>query len=406
MCWGKSLKILYFEPEYHGYRRVLLDGLRRYSSHRIVPLHPGTEGPDNLHLSLLTYLEKSSLKPLLSETGEGRDLPVDGIIITDVDSLIDFCTMGRKWIHSVFSAILFQDQGFHSAWSGKRKDQYEAVRFIFGLLAANRLFFLSHRQRSDCVSLIDETLDNLPSTIDKEMILANVEKKSQLLQPGLALRELDQWSHKIKYHCPTVLWNHRWEKDKNPEEFFDVIGRLAAENINFGLVLCGNTDCTEDAAEKEQMQTLFEKAREDLGHRVFYFGHCPSRSEYANLLWASDIVVSTARKHYFPASIIEAVYCNCHPVLSDIEEYRELIPSSFHDQYLYSHPDRLYETLKFLLSNPHQKEAGKVRESVSIMDWEHRIGKVDLMLAHVKSKMPGRTNETISDPVSDFVFGF
>ena len=48
--------------------------------------------------------------------------------------------------------------------------------------------------------------------------------------------------------------------------------------------------------------------------------------EYAALLWAADLVVSTAIHEFFGVAVVEAIYCGCRPVLPWRLSYPELIP--------------------------------------------------------------------------------
>ena len=38
-----------------------------------------------------------------------------------------------------------------------------------------------------------------------------------------------------------ILWNHRWEYDKDPETFFRAVRTLADEGLDFGLLLLGRS---------------------------------------------------------------------------------------------------------------------------------------------------------------------
>ena len=114
---------------------------------------------------------------------------------------------------------------------------------------------------------------------------------------GLDLRRFN--SHQVDrdpMQSPLILWNHRWEADKNPELFFAALYRLADEGIAFRVALAGENFQKEPVA--------FEAARRLLGERVVHYGYAADLAEYARLLWTADYVVSTANQDFFG-------HCDC-----------------------------------------------------------------------------------------------
>ena len=41
------------------------------------------------------------------------------------------------------------------------------------------------------------------------------------------------------YNKKTFIWNHRWEEDKNPKEFFQILEKVKASGEDFILIVCG-----------------------------------------------------------------------------------------------------------------------------------------------------------------------
>ncbi|HEX9933668.1 MAG TPA: glycosyltransferase [bacterium] len=132
---------------------------------------------------------------------------------------------------------------------------------------------------------------------------------------------------------PTVLWNHRWEYDKNPDEFFEVLFDLDRAGVEFRLIVAGENFRTAPA--------IFEAAREVLAGKIDHFGYVAHCGEYEKLLMRSDIVVSTARHEFYGLSVLEAMAARCYPLLPNRLSYPELISFRYHGQYLYQNTAEL-----------------------------------------------------------------
>ena len=52
-------------------------------------------------------------------------------------------------------------------------------------------------------------------------------KKSSFLNPKFDKYKIKEINKEV-----IILWNHRWEYDKNPEDFFNCLKQIKNENIN------------------------------------------------------------------------------------------------------------------------------------------------------------------------------
>jgi glycosyltransferase involved in cell wall biosynthesis len=161
-----------------------------------------------------------------------------------------------------------------------------------------------------------------------------------------------------------ILWNQRWEYDKDPKTFFRALDVLVEEGIDFQVALAGSN--------VRQMPEEFEAARHRLGPRVVHYGRA-SDADYAHLLHRADIVVSTAIHEFFGVAVVEAIYCGCFPVLPHRLAYPELIPQPYHHDYLYGDLAGLVARLRWALTHPDQARAlaGRLRPAVAEFDWTH-----------------------------------
>lgn len=167
---------------------------------------------------------------------------------------------------------------------------------------------------------------------------ASILAKSSVLWPGLDFRPLDDLSTPSALQGPVVVWNHRWEHDKNPELFFQTLYQLADEGVAFQLIVMGQSFSRQPA--------IFAEAQQRLRERIIHFGYVPERADYFRLLKKGTVVISTANHEFYGISVLEAVRAGCRPLLPRRLSYPEL----FDDQYLYSENDDLVARLRTLLA--------------------------------------------------------
>lgn len=134
-----------------------------------------------------------------------------------------------------------------------------------------------------------------------------------------------------------IAWPHRWEHDKDPEAFFAAVGTLAAEGLDFEVVIAGQSFRETEGAMRE--------AAEALGDRLVHCDEPATRDEYARLLAGCDIAVSTARNEFFGIAMIEACYAGCVPLVPERLAYPELYPEAFR----YGSEDSLVARLRALV---------------------------------------------------------
>jgi glycosyltransferase involved in cell wall biosynthesis len=197
--------------------------------------------------------------------------------------------------------------------------QFTAINFNSALVSDAICFNSSYNYDNfiaGCRKYVKKAADmKLNWTVD------TLEKKSIILAPPLDFSGIDAIERKKKRGVPVIVWNHRWEHDKNPEEFFQTLGELDARGIEFRLIVLGESfrftpDC-------------FSIARERLNDKIIHWGYADSYREYVSLLKEADIVVSTAFHEFFGIAVMEAVRAGCYPLLPDRLSYPELFEKHF-----------------------------------------------------------------------------
>jgi len=203
----------------------------------------------------------------------------------------------------------------------------EARDVHFGLtnlttaLASDSLAFNSQYNLDSFLAGCKELLAKMP-----DMSLPGYEEairaKATILHPGLDFSEIDACPEERQTGRPSVLvWNHRWEHDKNPELFFNTLYGLAEQGVPVGLVVLGESF--------RNQPPVFAQARERLAQHIVHFGYAADRQEYCRLLCQGDVVVSTANHEFYGMAVLEAVRAGCRPLVPDRLSYRELFAPEF-----------------------------------------------------------------------------
>ena len=169
---------------------------------------------------------------------------------------------------------------------------------------------------------------------------------------------------------PLVLWNQRWEYDKDPETFLRALQAVAAEGVEFRVALAG-VNHRETAPE-------FDEARSRLGDRVTHYGTA-SPGEYVELLRRADVVVSTAIHEFFGVAVVEAIYGGCFPVLPNRLAYPEMIAPGYREMCLFDSFGELVERLVWALTHAEERAriARELRPYVARFDWSQVAGEYD-----------------------------
>ncbi len=325
-------KILLLEPYYGGSHRLFLDGLTTCLPDRFVLLHlPARKWKMRMQLSAPWFASRIKELPM-------RERAFDAVLVSTFTDLAVFRALVAGlpgWRPDCrFLAYYHENQFQYPGRQPKRTNhQFTAINFTTAL-AADGVGFNSHYNRQGFFRnsrlYVEKAVD-----IDLADELAALEQKGRVLYPGIHFDEIDTVST-ATVRCretPLIIWNHRWEHDKNPEEFFAVLNTLHRDGIAFRCCILGQ--------QFRDVPACFARARQELGQQIVHFGYLPERKDYLALLAQGDIVVSTAHHEFFGLAVIEAVRAGCLPVLPNRLAYPEL----FADTYLY--PDGgLYHHLK------------------------------------------------------------
>ncbi len=323
------MNVLALEPWYGGSHRRFLDGLARHSGHdfRLATM-------SNRYWKWRMQGGAVTLAAKAREIADEGFVP-DVIFASSMVNLPAFLALTRDLFAGTPVVLYFhENQLTYPLREDEARDFTYAYINYLSALAADRVVFNSAFHRDEFFEALPELLRRFPDYTHLRTA-QRLRDKSRVLHLGLDLDALDAHAGRKRAGDPLiVLWNQRWEHDKNPEAFFRTMNRLDDAGCQFRLILAG---------ERFEVQPpAFETAFRRYADRIIHYGYAEDIAEYAGLLHRADLVVSTARHEFFGVAMMEAIRCGCHPLLPRRLTYPELIPDQLHRPLL--HAPILYET--------------------------------------------------------------
>ncbi len=354
-----ALKFLFLEPFFGGSHRDFVNGLVRHSQHKIDLLTlPARFWKWRMRGASLYFIKK--IKDLES---------YDGLIITDLMSLSDFKALcGHKCPPTL--VYFHENQLTYPLAPGENIDFQFGFTDITTALAADRTLFNSKTHFQAFFSQLPNFLKMMPE-YRPNWAEEEIRSKSGILYPGCQFPFEIQTDNFSNSSPPLIIWNHRWEFDKNPADFFSALDTMLERGLDFRLALLG-----------ENFQIVpkdFIAARERYGSRIIQYGYIKSEEAYHKMLMRGSIVISTAKQENFGIATVEAIRYGCLPLLPARLSYPEIIPDSFHNDFLYKTQEELVEKLASLLMNfsSYRQQRSDLARAMSCFAWENIINQYD-----------------------------
>lgn len=207
----------------------------------------------------------------------------------------------------------------------RERDLHFGFTQLVSALAAERCAFNTRYNLESFLDAGRDLLERMPDAVPSRWLDRIAERSIAIgfpLAPGGTDADLeDVPPGPAREAGPVILWNHRWEHDKDPRAFFLALERLVDRNVPFRVAVCGER--------YRAAPPVFETARQRLGSRVIHWGYAASRGDYETLLARSQIAVSTAVHEFFGVSMLEATHFGARPFVPDRLAYPELFPVEY-----------------------------------------------------------------------------
>ena len=153
---------------------------------------------------------------------------------------------------------------------------------------------------------------------------------------------------------------------------FRILYRLINDGIEFDLL-----------GDRFEEEPPIAEAKERLGNRIIQYGRLSSFADYAKLLWNSDIAMVTSIQDFFGGSVVESIYCGCHPILPRRLAYTDHLCPDDHPEVFYDDEDEAIDLIKQLLASSHWRKPFEEGRTMSRYDWSNQLETYDQVLARL-----------------------
>lgn len=351
------MQILLLEPFFTGSHQQWAEGYQRHSIHDVQLLTMKGK-----HWKWRMYGGAVTLARLFLESNLRPDL----ILASDMLDLTTFLALTRSKSANIPTAVYFHENQLTYPWAtadnrAKQQQDYSFLNYI-SALAADDVYFNSEYHRQSFLAQLPAFLKQFPDYNELANVSA-IEAKSKVIPLGLELSKFDIFKIKNTNGLPLLLWNHRWEYDKNPDAFFNTLYELKANGLKFELAILGES--------YDRQPPCFAEAKAKLAEEIVHFGYAESFEQYAQWLWRADILPVTSQQDFFGGSVVEAMYCGCFPILPKRLAYPEHIPEALHSAYFYKNTAELKAKLTWAIDNIATVRADSAyRKKVLGYDWQ------------------------------------
>ena len=270
------------------------------------------------------------------------------------------------WLLQLPTAIYFHENQLTYPVSPHAKtDTHYGYTNVLSGLAASEVWFNSKHHLNDFLAAATNLIRKMPDS-QKTHNLAALERKSRVIHPGF------QWvGNPVRDRQNTLAdplrigWVARWEYDKRPDLFQQLLRTLIAENVSFQLILLG---------QRQPNCEIIEQIEQEFSDQIIYSGHAHGEKEFHQWLRTMDVVVSTADHEFFGIGICEAISAGAVPVLPHRLAYPEIAPES----QLYRNQNEAVQLLMRLRDTRERTEASEAcMQKVKNFTFQKTIASLD-----------------------------
>ena len=355
------MDILLLEAYYGGSHKLWADQLKQFSQHHIeiisLPSRHWKWRMEGAAIEFSKMVQSRSNRPDL----------IIGTSMLDMSFLK--ANLPKGW-NDIPSLYYMHENQFSYPKSNHDLDAEKGRDFHYGMiqfksmLSANQTCFNSDYHKQVFFEHLRKLISRLPDFQPLNAI-TELEQNSKVLPLGIRDTRLERKINK----APIILWNHRWEYDKNPKLFFEALIALASDH-DFQLIVLGSKARTYPA--------IFDEAQKELSDRIIHWGYVEDRTHYDQLLNQADLLPVTSHQDFFGISIMESVLAGATPILPNRLVYPEHFSLEEHGNLYYNKDQDFFDLLKSHIQNPIEETQKKslINKAKEYL-WSTQIKKYD-----------------------------
>ena len=232
-----------------------------------------------------------------------REEKPDLILTTSMMNIPEFRGQLNNEFKSIPIHLYFHENQFAYPVSkndpDKNSERLEHFQFIQiqSFINADQVYFNSEYNQKTFLEGSRQLLKKLPDF--KEHLTSGLERVSKIWKIHIDIDELEDVRGKKKPTNEIVfIWNHRWENDKNPVGFFDLLRKIKQKGTHFKLIICG----------KQTPNPIFSIARKEFSEEIIHFGEVNSRQKYLELLSKATHSIITSFHDFYGISALELLF--------------------------------------------------------------------------------------------------
>lgn len=227
----------------------------------------------------------------------------DAFLVTDMMDVGQFRAALPVQLRSIPIVLYFHENQLtfpdHPERPPKEWDRHYAYMNLSSALLADAVWFNSEYHRRVFLEAVPGFVKGLPSPRPIDAA-DRIQVKSEVVPIGIRKDAFDAAGDEndaFGEGDPVVAWNHRWEYDKGPEAFLEILLQARKRGARFRLAVMGQSfDSVPDA---------FARMKAEFEDDLVQWGAVDSRAEYIWKLASCDVALVTAYHDFFGISVLE-----------------------------------------------------------------------------------------------------
>ncbi len=310
----KKLHVAIVEPFYAGSHKYWVDRLVQWLKADIFTFTlPGRHWKWRMSASCVQLAEEVN--------GSNRDFDI--FLVTDMLDVASFKGLLANRYQQI-PIVLYMHENqvvypFQTESKDKTWDRHYGLINYKSIRCADHIWFNSQFHLDVFFKEMESFLTPFPEGKSLIPKLTDIKNSSVVVPLGIDIELFEEYKGD-KSTKPTVLWNHRWEHDKNPDLFFNSLYELSQQGIDFDLIVCGENF--------SRSPEVFFSMKKKLAKHIIHWGYFEDRVDYIHALWKSTVLPVTSNQEFFGLSVMEAIGCGVQPILPNRLAYSTLYKES------------------------------------------------------------------------------